>query len=612
MIWPRVPKSGMALEEGSRVGVIGGGPAGSLFACFLLRFTRLMELEIAVDIPRALVALGVFLGAGLAVEAPAARAQEEIYVTNFSANSITVFERTASGDVGPVRVIQGPLTLLNHPIGVAVDVVHDELVVANSNGGTGITVYARSASGDAAPLRSINGQFISGVTIDPIRDEIVANTATSVLTYSRTASGAAAALRTIEGAATGIAAPAGHTLDLVHDEIFVASTNNGSIRVFSRSANGNVAPLRVIAGAATGMGGPWGVAVDLVHDELVVADAPSGSVRVYPRSANGDVAPLRVIAGASAKVPDPHGVTLDLAHDEIVAANQFGGGITVHARTTNGDVPPLRAIEGASTGLNTPQVPAVATTAPLVAAVLPNSRSVQVGALATAFAAIVNAGPGPLQHCAPTPITAVPGTFVFQTTNSANQLVGTPNTPATVAAGATQHFVLGFQPSEAFGPADVSLGFACASTNRAPVTVGVDTILLVASVSPVPDLIALAATASQDGIVDIPGPVGAGAFAVATVNAGIAGSITVRADTNGVGLPLDLTVCETGAGGACLLPPAQSVVSQIASGATPTFSVFAVSSADIPFDPAGRRLFLRFTDGGGVTRGSTSVAVRTQ
>ena len=31
----------MTLESGSRVGVIGGGPAGSLFAYFLLRFARL-------------------------------------------------------------------------------------------------------------------------------------------------------------------------------------------------------------------------------------------------------------------------------------------------------------------------------------------------------------------------------------------------------------------------------------------------------------------------------------------------------------------------------------------------------------------------------------------
>lgn len=40
----------MTLEDGSRVGVIGGGPAGSLFAYFLLTFAQRMDLDIGVDI----------------------------------------------------------------------------------------------------------------------------------------------------------------------------------------------------------------------------------------------------------------------------------------------------------------------------------------------------------------------------------------------------------------------------------------------------------------------------------------------------------------------------------------------------------------------------------
>jgi CRP-like cAMP-binding protein/flavin-dependent dehydrogenase len=40
----------MELEEGSRVGVIGGGPAGSLFAYFLLTFARRADLSLKVDI----------------------------------------------------------------------------------------------------------------------------------------------------------------------------------------------------------------------------------------------------------------------------------------------------------------------------------------------------------------------------------------------------------------------------------------------------------------------------------------------------------------------------------------------------------------------------------
>ncbi|MBI4338612.1 MAG: hypothetical protein HY680_01520 [Chloroflexi bacterium] len=40
----------MTLENGSRVAIIGGGPAGSLCAYFLLTFARRMEMDLAVDI----------------------------------------------------------------------------------------------------------------------------------------------------------------------------------------------------------------------------------------------------------------------------------------------------------------------------------------------------------------------------------------------------------------------------------------------------------------------------------------------------------------------------------------------------------------------------------
>lgn len=41
---------GLTLKDGSRVAVIGGGPAGSLFAHFLLTFARRIDLDLAVDI----------------------------------------------------------------------------------------------------------------------------------------------------------------------------------------------------------------------------------------------------------------------------------------------------------------------------------------------------------------------------------------------------------------------------------------------------------------------------------------------------------------------------------------------------------------------------------
>ena len=42
--------SGMCLEDGSRVAVIGGGPAGSLFSCFLLRMADSTGMNVHVDV----------------------------------------------------------------------------------------------------------------------------------------------------------------------------------------------------------------------------------------------------------------------------------------------------------------------------------------------------------------------------------------------------------------------------------------------------------------------------------------------------------------------------------------------------------------------------------
>ena len=127
-----------------------------------------------------------------------------------------------------------------------------------------------------------------------------------------------------------------------------------------------------------------------------------------------------------------------------------------------------------------------------------------------------------------------------------------------------------------------------------------------------PDVVALAATTSNNGIVST--PVGtAAAFAVATVDVGAAGTLTASVDTEGIQLPLTLAACQSNPNtGACLASPAPSVAVTFTAGGTPTFSVFVTPSAPISFAPASSRVFLRFLDTNGVSHGSTSVAVRTQ
>ena len=305
-----------------------------------------------------------------------------------------------------------------------------------------------------------------------------------------------------------------------------------------------------------------------------------------------------------------------------------------------------------------------ANTSPLVAAVLPSGRSVQVGSTATAFATIINSGSSALTGCAIAPVTGVPASFLYQTTIASNNaLTGTANTPVSIPAHGSQSFFLAFTTSAPFVPTDTVLGFDCANTDAAISVSGLNTILLSGSATPVPDVIALSATPSGDGTLHIPGSKGMAAFAVATTDVGTGGQMTMTVDTGAVVLPLTLTFCQTDpTTGQCIgavpasVPPqppppppplpseasvnfggvadtatpvsasaatvsgapvtaataATSIPVSINAGATPTFSIFATATGAIPFAPQTSRIFFRFLDSNGVQRGSTSVAVTTQ
>jgi YVTN family beta-propeller protein len=250
----------------------------------------------------------------------------------------------------------------------------------------------------------------------------------------------------------------------------------------------------------------------------------------------------------------------------------------------------------------------------LVAAVLPLSRSVEVGATPTAFATIINAGPDNASTCTIAPSTSIPASFLYQTTNpGTNALTGTANTPANIASGQGQSFVIAFAPTAAFPPTNVGFTFTCANApSPAATMIGVDTLNLSASATPVPDVVALAAS-SDPGFVDIPGATGTGVFAVATVNLGVDATITAAANTGSANLPVTLTMCQTNpTTGACMAAPAPNVMTDIQPNATPTFGIFVTGSAAVADMPGVNRVFVIFTDSAGTLRGETSVAVRTQ
>ena len=161
------------------------------------------------------------------------------------------------------------------------------------------------------------------------------------------------------------------------------------------------------------------------------------------------------------------------------------------------------------------------------------------------------------------------------------------------------------------GAGEVAFNFAGSNTVPVETKAGINTLLLSESPTPPPDIVALAATRDNNGIVNIPGATGTGFFGVATVNVGTGAVIAVTADTDPTSPPSSLTLCQTNpTTGACLASPTNSVTAQINAGTTPTFAIFAQGNGVVALNALTNRIFVRFKDAAGVTRGATSVAVR--
>jgi streptogramin lyase len=261
-------------------------------------------------------------------------------------------------------------------------------------------------------------------------------------------------------------------------------------------------------------------------------------------------------------------------------------------------------------------------TSPIVASILPLSRSIGTDGIATAFATVINATSDMLYMCGIAPITTIPAVFSYNTTDpTTNKAQG--SSYIAIGPNGSQSYVISLTPTAPFAPTEVVLQFQCFNqkqivdpTNAADPALsisGVNTLLLSASATPEPDIIAVAATTTNDGYLTIPSAGGAAAFAVGTANVGAPSpAITVAADTGTATLPLNLTICQTNSTtGACLAAPAPTVSPAIGANQTASFGVFAAASGAIQNLPAVNRIFLRFTDSAGTVRGSTSVAVRT-
>lgn len=203
-------------------------------------------------------------------------------MANDDGQSVTVFSRTANGNATPLRTISGSATGLVGPVAVTLDIIHDQLIVVSkvsSSGGSGsISVYPRTANGNVTPARSIEGPLTGfnlpiGMDLNLLTDQIVVTNANSnsILFFPRTANGDVAPSRVLQGANTGLCIPSGVVLGLT--EMVVANSGLGqntgytgppctqSVTSYSLFASGDSSPIRTLDVPADG---PVSVAETLI------------------------------------------------------------------------------------------------------------------------------------------------------------------------------------------------------------------------------------------------------------------------------------------------------------------------------------------------------------
>lgn len=228
-----------------------------------------------------------------------------------STTTIEIFAAGAAGDVAPVA------TLTNVPAigGLALDSAGN-LYVANWTQNS-IRVYAPGATGNAAPIRVISGSntLLNGpacVYVDGSGNIYVCNSILSnqVLIFPANANGNVAPASVLSGSNTQFNGPDGITVNAAGDMVIVNGGGpNGTITIYPPGANGNVAPLNSIGGASTGMGNPSGIALD-AQGNMWIADPGANAIFEFAANASGNVAPIKTIQGSNTELNGVFGPVL--------------------------------------------------------------------------------------------------------------------------------------------------------------------------------------------------------------------------------------------------------------------------------------------------------------
>jgi DNA-binding beta-propeller fold protein YncE len=267
-------------------------------------------------------------------------------------------------------VIEGQATNLSRTMhGIAYDAIHDEIVIPVALSGA-VLVFKADASGEVPPLRAIQGTRTRlvrphTVAVDPVNNEILTADPSmrAIVVFERMANGNVAPKRVISGPKTGLLDIVGLDVDPIRN-VIVASSRKGNgdkvgLFVFDRLANGDVEPKQFIGGPNSKLAHFRQVAIDpgtgniflaqqntrMKQMEAYVLDKPRegfkekddddddsdsgrldqmGFIAVYAPDDNGDIPPRAIIKGPGIRLAGAAGVALNPRKKEIITVGGNG------------------------------------------------------------------------------------------------------------------------------------------------------------------------------------------------------------------------------------------------------------------------------------------------
>jgi LPXTG-motif cell wall-anchored protein len=170
-----------------------------------------------------------------------------IYVSDYSTNSVVVFAPGANGDVAPIRTISGGATNINDAYGINVLADGSFWLASNgwNSGSVSLAYWPAGASGNVAPSRAISG------------------------------------------ANTGFAHPVDSIINAAGELVISGYTpnNDGAVAFFPSTSNGDITPTNRILGSNTHLSRAMGLAEDSCgglfvanfNQEVAIFGTPCGS-----------------------------------------------------------------------------------------------------------------------------------------------------------------------------------------------------------------------------------------------------------------------------------------------------------------------------------------------